>query len=107
MPRPLYRSQLVGKRVLVVLDNARDAEQVRPLLPGGGTALVLVTSRSQLTSLVAAEGAHPMILELLTPDEARELLERRLGPGRVAARTAGWRADQRLRPAEWWWRSPA
>jgi len=81
----LYRSLLVGRRVLVVLDNARDAEQARPLLPGTPTALVLVTSRSQLTSLVAVDGAHPLTLDLLTEAEARELLARRLGPDRVAA----------------------
>ncbi len=81
----LYRSLLAGRRVLVVLDNARDAEQVRPLLPGTPTALVLVTSRSQLSSLVAVDGAHALTVDLLTEDEARELLVRRLGPERITA----------------------
>ncbi|HEX6854735.1 MAG TPA: BTAD domain-containing putative transcriptional regulator, partial [Streptosporangiaceae bacterium] len=84
----LYRSLLTGKRVLVVLDNARDAEQVRPLLPGSPGCLAIVTSRSDLAGLVAAEGAYPVSLDLLAPAEAGELLARRLGEARVASEPA-------------------
>ncbi len=80
----LYRSALAGKRVLVVLDNARHVDQVRPLLPGAPGCMAVVTSRNQLTPLVAAEGAHPLTLGLLAPAEARDLLARRLGLNRVA-----------------------
>jgi DNA-binding SARP family transcriptional activator len=81
----LFRSLLSGKRVLVVLDNARDAEQVRPLLPGSAGCMALITSRNQLTGLIAAEGAYPLGLDLLTVTEAYDLLRRRLGARRVAA----------------------
>jgi DNA-binding SARP family transcriptional activator/tetratricopeptide (TPR) repeat protein len=84
----LYRSLLSGRRVLVLLDNARDATQVRPLLPGSPGCAVLVTSRSQLPGLVAAEGAHPLTVHLLSGEDARELLARRVGHGRVAAEPA-------------------
>jgi len=80
----LYRSVLVGKRLLVLLDNARDAEQVRPLLPGEPGCLVIVTSRNQLTTLVTG-GAHALTVDLLDPVEAKGLLARRLGADRVAA----------------------
>jgi DNA-binding SARP family transcriptional activator len=79
----LYRSLLAGKRVLVVLDNARDVEQVRPLLPGSPGSMALVTSRNSLTGLVAGQGAVPLTLDLLTVADARELLTCRLGADRV------------------------
>jgi DNA-binding SARP family transcriptional activator/Tfp pilus assembly protein PilF len=79
----LYRTLLRRKRVLVVLDNARDAGQVRPLLPGSPGCLVIVTSRSQLTGLAAAEGASLLTLDVLAEDEARDLLARRLGADRL------------------------
>lgn len=81
----LYRSLLDGKRILVVLDNARDAQQVRPLLPGTAGTVAVVTSRNRLSGLVAVDDAHPISLDLLTQDEARELLCRRLGSGRLVA----------------------
>jgi len=80
----LYRSVLADRRVLVILDNARDAGQVRRLLPGSPGCLVLVTSRNQLTGL-AAEGAQVLRLDPFTMEEARDLLSRRLGSGRIRA----------------------
>jgi DNA-binding SARP family transcriptional activator len=81
----LYRSLLAGRRVLVVLDNARDAAQVRPLLPGAPGCAAVVTSRTDLSALVATEGAHLLTLDVLAADEARTVLSRRIGPGRVDA----------------------
>jgi DNA-binding SARP family transcriptional activator len=81
----LYRSILAGRQMLIVLDNAHDADQVRPLLPGVSSSMVLITSRDEFTSLVAIEGAHPLPLDLLSAQDARELLICRLGAARVAA----------------------
>ncbi|MFE9848703.1 BTAD domain-containing putative transcriptional regulator [Streptomyces sp. NPDC005576] len=80
----LYRSLLTGRRVLVVLDNARDSEQVRPLLPASAGCLAVVTSRHQLQGLMAVEGAHSVTLSPLDEDDAFSLLARRLGATRVA-----------------------
>ncbi|WP_344666941.1 ATP-binding protein [Catenulispora yoronensis] len=79
----LYRSTLVGRRLLVVLDNARTAEQVRPLLPGSAGTHVLVTSRDGLAGLVARDGAQRVALDRLSPEEGLELLRRLLGPEAV------------------------
>jgi DNA-binding SARP family transcriptional activator len=84
----LYRSLLAGKRTLIVLDNARDPGQVRPLLPGSAGCLVLVTSRSQVTGLAAADDASLLALDVLSEREARELLQARLGEERLAREPA-------------------
>jgi DNA-binding SARP family transcriptional activator/tetratricopeptide (TPR) repeat protein len=83
----LYRRLLARQRVVIVLDNARDSDQVRPLLPGSPGCLAVVTSRRQLTGLSVADGAYLVSLDLLSEEDARELLERRLGAGRVSAET--------------------
>ncbi|WP_051809026.1 tetratricopeptide repeat protein [Actinoplanes subtropicus] len=80
-----YRSLLADKRMLIVLDNARNAEQVRPLLPGGSGCMVVVTSRVRLAGLAAAEGAGLLTLDVLSAHEAGALLTSRLGPARSAA----------------------
>ncbi len=81
----LFRSLVDGMRVLIVLDNASSAAQVRPLLPGSPGCLVVVTSRNQMAGLVATEGAALITLDVLGDDEAHEMLARRLGQERVAA----------------------
>jgi transcriptional regulator with XRE-family HTH domain/tetratricopeptide (TPR) repeat protein len=81
----LYRSLLAGKRVLVLLDNARDATQVRSLLPGSPTCGVVITSRNQLNGLVALDNATPLPLDVLDETESRQLLARRLGTERTTA----------------------
>jgi len=81
----LYRRLVAGKRVLVLIDNARDADHVRPLLPNSAGCLAVVTSRHMLPALVVTDGAHPMTLDLLTVAESRQLLAARLGADRVAA----------------------
>jgi len=80
----LYRSRLAGRRMLVLLDNARDSAQARPLLPGTPSCFAVVTSRSQLTGLIATDGAHPVHVDVLSEDESKELLARRLGADRLA-----------------------
>ncbi|WP_131735435.1 AfsR/SARP family transcriptional regulator [Actinomadura roseirufa] len=83
----LYRSMIAGRRVLVVLDDARTAEQVRPLLPGHGEAVVLVTSRFRLGDLVVRHDARSLPLAALTTEDARELLAHAVGHERLATET--------------------
>jgi DNA-binding SARP family transcriptional activator len=81
----LYRSLVADKRMLVVLDNARDPAQVRPLLPGSAGCMAVVTSRTWLAGLVAAEGACHLSLGALNDADAAELLTGRIGPERTTA----------------------
>ena len=81
----LYRSLLAGRRMLLVLDNARNAEQVRPLLPGTGGCAVVLTCRGGLTGLVLAEGAKQIRLDAFGDDDARAYLAARLGAAAVDA----------------------
>jgi DNA-binding SARP family transcriptional activator/tetratricopeptide (TPR) repeat protein len=84
----LYRSLLAGKRVLVLLDDAHDAEQVRPLLPGAATCALVVTSRNRLGSLVTRNGARLLNLDPLTPADSTALMRRVLGRQRCDAEAA-------------------
>jgi tetratricopeptide (TPR) repeat protein len=81
----LFRSLLTGRKMLILLDNANSADQVRPLLPGAPGCAVVVTSRESLTGLVVTEAATRLTLDLLSDDEAVELVSRILGSARTAA----------------------
>ena len=81
----LYRSVLADRKMLIVLDNARDERQVRPLLPASPASLVIVTSRNQLAGLAAADGARLVRLDVLTHAEAVQLLTARVGASRANA----------------------
>ncbi|MFB7273553.1 tetratricopeptide repeat protein [Streptomyces sp. NPDC056244] len=80
----MYRTLLADKKILIVLDNAATVGQVRPLLPGAGRCLTLITSRSRLSGLVARNGAQRMTLEVFEESAAVELLH---------GTTAGYRID--------------
>ena len=80
----LYRSLLTDRTMLIVLDNARDERQARPLLPASPGSLVIITSRNSLAGLAAGEGARLLSLDVLSHAEAVQLLSVRLG-GRADA----------------------
>ncbi|WP_433132456.1 AfsR/SARP family transcriptional regulator [Micromonospora sp. CA-240977] len=81
----LFRSAVASRRLLIVLDNARDVEQVRPLLPGTALNAVLVTSRSRLGGLATSFGANLRSLDVLSEQEARDCFTERVGPVRASA----------------------
>jgi DNA-binding SARP family transcriptional activator/tetratricopeptide (TPR) repeat protein len=80
-----YRGLTAGRRMLIVLDNARDTAQLTPLLPSGDSCVVLITSRNRLTGLLATHGASSLALPTLSDGDATELLTARLGPARLSA----------------------
>ncbi|WP_199443842.1 ATP-binding protein [Umezawaea beigongshangensis] len=80
----VYRSLLADKQVLIVLDNAADARQVEPLLPGCDTCTVLVTSRRRLKDLITRYDARHLPLDVFGSDDAHAVLVRRLDAGRIA-----------------------
>ena len=84
----LYRSLLAERRMLIVLDNARDEDQVRPLLPASPASMVIVTSRNQLAGLAIADGARLLSLDILSHNEAVQLLTVRIGASRATAEPA-------------------
>ena len=87
----MYRSQLSGRRVLIVLDNAASAEQVRPPLPGTEGCLAIITSRNRLSGLVAVDGAQRLTLDVLPPGQAAALVAWTAGHERAAADPAATR----------------
>ncbi|MEU9255407.1 BTAD domain-containing putative transcriptional regulator [Streptomyces sp. NPDC048270] len=81
----LFRSLVADRELLVVLDNARDSEQVRPLLPGGRRCVTVVTSRHRLTGLIVTDTARPVAVDVLGPQDGTMLLAGVLGTERVRA----------------------
>lgn len=81
----LFRSLVVDRRMLIILDNARDSDQLTPLLPGSSACTVLVTSRNRLTRLITAHGAGWLSVDVLPDADARDLLALRLGTSRLSA----------------------
>lgn len=84
----LYRSLLDGRRMLILLDNASSAAQVRPLLPGSAHCTVVITSRSRMAGLVARDGALRISLDVLPPDESVQLLREIVGAERIEREAA-------------------
>ncbi|MGW2672486.1 helix-turn-helix domain-containing protein [Streptomyces sp. NPDC001272] len=84
----LFRSLAAERRLLVVLDNARDSEQVRPLLPGGRHCATLVTSRHRLPGLIVTDTATPVAVDVLGPEDGTMLLAGVIGTERVHAEPA-------------------
>jgi len=92
----LWRTTLASRSTLVVLDNAVGAQQVRPLLPASPGSLTIVTSRNRLSGLVAVDGAHPVVLGLMSEADATALLVDILGATRAVAESDAVRALARL-----------
>ncbi|MFI1659886.1 NB-ARC domain-containing protein [Streptomyces sp. NPDC020472] len=84
----LFRSLAADRRLLVVLDNARDSEQVRPLLPSGRHCVTVVTSRHRLPGLIVTDTARPVAVDVFGPQDATMLLAAVLGTERVVAEPA-------------------